>query len=78
MSDVFHRIIAMVHGSVPAEWVCGLDIIRRQGLEAEDRDAVAHEVEILHVARDVVCCGGETGKRKAGVEVLVKGYDGVC
>jgi hypothetical protein len=69
MSVVFHRILAMQHGSVPAEPVCVADIVRGQGLEAEDRDAVAHEIEVLHVARDVVCHGGETGEREAGLEV---------
>jgi hypothetical protein len=70
MPGVLHRILAMMqHSSVTTELMRGANIVRGQGLEAEDRDAVAHEIEVLHVARDIVRYGGETGQREAGVEI---------
>jgi hypothetical protein len=57
------------HLRVGAHPVRGLHIVRRQGFKAVDRDAVAHEVEILHLAGQVVRNGGEAGQGKMGVEV---------
>lgn len=61
MSDVFLCILAMVQNTPAAELMRSVNIVRRQGFEPEDRNAVAHEVEVLHVTREVICYGGETG-----------------
>ena len=59
----------MGHDSATAELVGDLDVVRRQRFEAEDRDAVAHEIEVLHIARGIICYGGETGERETRFEV---------